>query len=174
MSESNRYQSRSRYAPREENRYSARGAGASKPRPAADPTTPSMSRLLSQFAGPFKRLVNTVDKAIPNPRTADSVADGLVRGTLPAVIMGIVLLIAGVIASRIDMGIEGFLWGIPSLFAVGVGVIFWIWSSNVVLRPDLSDRARAQLKRAIRLQWVMLVMGVLALVYFVGMALRLW
>ena len=55
-----------------------------------------------------------------------------------------------------------------------MGVGFWVWSSNLLMRRELSPEAREVLKRAINLQLTMVVAGVLALVYFLGMAIGWW
>jgi hypothetical protein len=76
-----------------------------------------------------------------------------------------------VIGSLLPISQVNFLWGIPSLGAIGLGVGLWVWSSNLVMRPDLSDDARSALKRAIRLQWSILAVGALAIIYFIVVAI---
>jgi len=115
-----------------------------------------------------------IDRAIPNYRSPDAMADALARRTPAALVICFALLLAGVIASRLGIWSEGFLWGIPSLGAISMGVGMWAWGSNLMLRNDLSDEARDRLRRAIRLQWTMVIAGALALVYFFGMAANLW
>jgi hypothetical protein len=120
------------------------------------------------------RFGQAIDRAIPNVRTVDGMAYELARRTPRTLAICLILLTAGIIASRLNLWVEGFLWGIPSLGAISMGIGFWIWSTNVLMRPDLSAEARAALRRAIRLQWIMIIAGALAVIYFVGMVLRLW
>lgn len=140
----------------------------------ADAAAPTMKTKLKEAAVPFIRLAKAVDRAIPNIRTADGMAYALAKRTPRTLAICMALLFAGVIASRLNVWSEGYLWGIPSLGAISMGVGFWVWSSNMLLRPDISPAARFALKRAVRLQLTMVVAGALAMVYFVGMALGLW
>lgn len=135
---------------------------------------PTMKTKLKEVAVPFIRLAKAVDRAIPNIRTADGMAYALAKRTPRTLAICMTLLFAGVIASRLNVWSEGYLWGIPSLGAISMGVGFWVWSSNMLLRPDISPEARFALKRAVRLQLTIVVAGALAMVYFVGMALGLW
>lgn len=129
---------------------------------------------INQVEAPLRRLAQSIDRVIPNERTVDGIAYQLARRTPRTIVICMVLLIAGIVASRLDLWVEGFLWGIPSLGAISMGIGFWVWSSNVMLRPDLSVEARQALKRAMRLQTTMIVAGIAALIYFIGMALRFW
>lgn len=121
----------------------------------------------------FARLGNAIDRAFPNPRNRDEMAIYLARRTPRALAICIGLLLAGIIASRLDVWQEGFLWGIPSLGAISMGVGWWVWSSNIA-KGRLSPEVREALQRAIRLQYLMLGAFVLGILYFFGMALRLW
>lgn len=135
---------------------------------------PAASSRLQQMAAPFIRLAHVIDRAIPNIRTVDGMAYELAKRTPRTIAVCMFLLVAGIIASRLNIWTEGYLWGIPSLGAIGMGIGFWVWSSNLMLRPDLSPEARAVLKRAINLQLSMVVAGALAVVYFIGMAIGFW
>jgi hypothetical protein len=115
-----------------------------------------------------------IDDKIPNYRSADAMADAIARRTPATIVVCFALLLAGVIASRLGVWSEGFLWGIPSLGAIGMGIGMWALGSNLMLRSDLSDEARDRLRRAIRLQWTMVIAGALALAYFFGMAANIW
>lgn len=140
---------------------------AARPVGTAKSTFKSMSK-------PFVRMGQAVDNAIPNYRTVDSMAYSLAKRTPRAVAICMALLLAGIVASRLNIWTEGYLWGIPSLGAISMGVGFWVWSSNLLMQRELSPEAREVLKRAINLQLTMVVAGVLAMVYFVGMALGWW
>lgn len=135
---------------------------------------PASNAPLQQMSTPFIRLGHLVDRAIPNIRTVDGMAYALAKRTPRTVAVCMILLVAGIIASRLNIWTEGYLWGIPSLGAISMGVGFWVWSSNLMLRPDLSPEARTVLKRAINLQLSMVVAGALAVVYFIGMAMGFW
>lgn len=141
--------------------------------PAEKPAT-GFKAGLKQMSVPFVKVVQTVDRAIPNIRTVDGMAYALAKRTPRTLAVCMVLLLAGIIASRLNVWSEGYLWGIPSLGAISMGIGFWVWSSNVLLRPDLSPEARETLQRAIRLQLFMVGAGALAAVYFVGMAFGFW
>ncbi|NJL33095.1 MAG: hypothetical protein HC893_03635 [Chloroflexaceae bacterium] len=107
-------------------------------------------------------------------RSADQFAYTSARRTPITMVISLTLLFAGVIGSRLNLWIEGFLWGIPSLGAISLGIGLWIFSSSILQRPDLSAQARTTLQRAMKLQWVMVSAGALTLVYFFGMAAGLW
>lgn len=121
----------------------------------------------------FGKLASAIDRRIPNPRNRDEMAIYLAQRTPRALAICIGLLLAGIIASRLGVWAEGFLWGIPSLGAISMGVGWWVWSSNIAL-GRLSPEVREALQRAIRLQYAMLGAFVLGVLYFFGMALRLW
>lgn len=139
-----------------------------------DELPPTLKTKLKEASRPFIRMAKAIDRAIPNVRTVDGMAYELAKRTPRALAICMALLFAGIVASRLNLWVEGFLWGIPSLGAISMGAGFWVWSSNVMLRPDLSPEARAVLQRAIRLQLLMVFAGILAVIYFVGMALRFW
>ncbi len=134
----------------------------------------AVKNTLKTMSKPFVRVGKAVDNAIPNYRTVDSMAYSLAKRTPRAVAICMALLLAGIVASRLNIWTEGYLWGIPSLGAISMGVGFWVWSSNLLMRRELSPEAREVLKRAINLQLTMVVAGVLAVVYFLGMALGWW
>jgi hypothetical protein len=119
----------------------------------------------------FKQLIQAIDRTIPNYRTPDAMAFSLARRTPAVLVICFTVLLAGVIGSLLPISQVNFLWGIPSLGAIGLGVGLWVWSSNLVMRPDLSDDARSALKRAIRLQWSILAVGALAIIYFIVVAI---
>lgn len=173
MSESKRYRGGIDYGARPEKRQSGRAQDRSDAYRDEPERTPFRARL-GQIKVPLVRFVQSVDKAIPDVRTVDAMAYELARRTPRAIAVCIALLIAGIVGSRLNIWVEGFLWGIPSMGAISMGIGFWIWSTNVLMRRDLSPEARAVLQRAVRLQWSMIIAGALALIYFVGMALRFW
>jgi hypothetical protein len=121
-------------------------------------------------ANNFKQLIQAIDRTIPNYRTPDAMAFSLARRTPAVLVICFTVLLAGVIGSLLPVSQVNFLWGIPSLGAIGLGAGLWVWSSNLVKRPDLSDDARSALKRAIRLQWSILAVGALAIIYFIVVA----
>lgn len=122
---------------------------------------------------PLARLMQALDRRIPNPSNRDEMALYLAQRTPRALAICIGLLLAGIIASRLGIWAEGFLWGIPSLGAISMGVGWWIWSSNLAA-GHLLPEVREALNRAIRLQYVMLAAFGLGLLYFGGMAARFW
>lgn len=134
----------------------------------------TMKKTFQNMSKPFVQVGKALDQAIPNYRTVDSMAYSLAKRTPRAVAVCMVLLLAGIVASRLNVWTEGYLWGIPSLGAISMGVGFWVWSSNLLMRRELSPEAREVLKRAINLQLTMVVAGVLGIVYFLGMALGWW
>jgi hypothetical protein len=127
----------------------------------------------AKMAKPFKQLGTAIDRRIPNPRSRDEMAIYLARRTPRALAICIGLLLAGIIASRLSVWEEGFLWGIPSLGAISMGVGWWVWSTNIA-KGRLAPDVREALKRAIRLQYLMLAAFALGILYFGGMAFRLW
>jgi hypothetical protein len=129
--------------------------------------------LRQRMAQPVKQMLTAIDRRIPNPRNRDEMAIYLAQRTPRALAICIGLLLAGVIASRLGVWAEGFLWGIPSLGAISMGVGWWVWSSNLAAGP-LSPEVRAVLHRAIRLQYLMLSAFGIGVIYFGGMAARLW
>lgn len=169
MSESKRYSDRYNWR-NEPQTPQYRGAQQA---PETDEDLTVRGRLRS-MAKPFVLVWQFIDRAIPNIRTADGMAYALARRTPRTIVVCMVLLLAGVVASRLNIWLEGFLWGIPSLGAISMGVGFWVWSSNVVMRPDVSPDARAALQRAMRLQLIMVGAGILAIIYFLGMAAGWW
>jgi hypothetical protein len=106
--------------------------------------------------------------------SAERLAFALARRTPRVVGSSIFLLLAGVLASRLHLWANDALWSIPSLGAASLGVAFWLWSANMVGRPDLSIATRESLQRAMLLQLASLLAALLALVYFGGMLLRAW
>ncbi len=130
--------------------------------------------LADNVKGAGAKLDSFVAKFTPNYRNADEVAYALAKTTPRTLIMCFALLLAGMVASRLNLWAENFLWGIPSIGALSLGLGVWVWSTNLLLRPDLSDEARAVLKRAIRLQWSLPTMLLVAVVYFGGMAAGWW
>jgi hypothetical protein len=119
----------------------------------------------------FKELIQAIDRTIPNYRTPDAMAFSLARRTPAVLVICFTVLLAGVIGSLLPVSQINFLWGIPSLGAIGLGVGLWAWSSNLLMRPDVSDDARSALKRAVRLQWSILIVGAVAVVYFIVLAI---
>ncbi|MCG8348366.1 MAG: hypothetical protein MI924_11375 [Chloroflexales bacterium] len=170
MSESKRYRGGMDY------RTDARDKPPSQGNPTyqAKTTENPLRTQLGRAKRSVSRFGQAIDRAIPNVRTVDGMAYELARRTPRTIAICLILLIAGIVASRLNLWVEGFLWGIPSLGAISMGLGFWIWSTNVLMRPDLSAEARAALKRAIRLQWIMIIAGVLAIIYFAGMVARFW
>lgn len=115
-----------------------------------------------------------IDQLFMPYQAPDSTAMELARRTPAVVVICLVVLFAGIIGSRLDIWTAPFLWGIPSLGATGLGFGLWIWCTSLAARPDLSDEVRERLRRAMQIQVGLLVVGVLALAYFLGMALALW
>jgi uncharacterized MnhB-related membrane protein len=76
------------------------------------------------------------------------------------------ILFISIIGSLLHVWQEDFLWGIPALGAVALAIGFWIWTSNLKLRSDLSEEVRETLQRAVRLQWAAIGAGLLTMVYF--------
>lgn len=142
------------------------------PAPTARSTPPSAPPEAS--AGRIGQMVNVMEGWSKNLRTADQFAYLLARRTPITLVICLTLLLAGVIGSRLNVWLEPFLWGIPSLGAISMGLGFWIISSTILSHPNLSTDARTVLQRAVCLQWVMLAAAALTLVYFVGMAFNFW
>jgi hypothetical protein len=120
------------------------------------------------------KIMGGINRFVPTYGSADEVAYALARFTPRTIVICFVVLFAAILGSRLNIWAENFLWGIPALGAICLGFGFWIWSSNLLLRPDLSDEAREALKRAVKLQWSIVAGGLLAIVYFIGMAVRYW
>lgn len=127
-----------------------------------------------ESAGRIGQMVNVMEGWSKNLRTADQFAYLLARRTPITLVICLTLLLAGIIGSRLNVWLEPFLWGIPSLGAISMGLGFWIISATILSHPNLTTDARTVLQRAVRLQWVMLAAAALTLVYFVGMAFNLW
>lgn len=142
--------------------------------PVKESPPPASPTLFGRMSAPFMGVARWVDRVIPNLRTADAMAYKLAQRTPLNIAVCLVILLAAIIGSRLGIWAEGFLWGIPALGAISLGLGSWAWSTNLLLRPDLSDDARATLKRAIRLQWIPVVASVLTMIYFIGMAARVW
>jgi hypothetical protein len=121
-----------------------------------------------------EKIMGVINLVVPTYESANDVAYALARFTPRTVIICFVVLFAAILGSRLNIWAENFLWGIPALGAIFFGFGFWVWSSNLMLRPDLSDEARETLRRAIKLQWSIVAGGVLAIIYFAGMAAGYW
>ncbi len=134
----------------------------------------SLQNTLENMKTPFVQAMQVIDHKIPNYQTPDAMGVSLARRTPQIMAICAAVLLASVIGSLLHIGSADFLWGIPSLIAVSLGVGCWIWSSSLLLRPDLSDEARATVKRAMRLHWGMVIAGLLTTVYFVGMGMGAW
>jgi uncharacterized MnhB-related membrane protein len=93
-------------------------------------------------------------------------AVAVARRTPTMVVICAAILLISIIGSLLHVWQEDFLWGIPALGAVALAIGFWIWTSNLKLRSDLSEEARATLQRAVRLQWAAIGGGILTMVYF--------
>lgn len=106
--------------------------------------------------------------------TPEMIAYELARRTPRIVSLCLVFLLAGVIASRLDLSVEGFLWGIPSLGPASFALGMLLWSLMLMLRPDMPAPARAALRRAMVIQLPGALVCLIGLAYFAGMALRLW
>ncbi len=142
------------------------------PAPAALPTPPSVPPEASESR--IGQMINVMEGWSKNLRTADQFAYLLARRTPITLVICLTLLLAGVIGSRLNVWLEPFLWGIPSLGAISMGLGFWIISATILSHPNLTTDARTVLQRAVRLQWVMLAAAALTLIYFAGMAFKLW
>lgn len=121
----------------------------------------------------LKRLNKAIEQAFPE--TPDDIAYKLVKITPRAIAVCYILLLSGIAASRLNiLWTEGSLWGIASLSTVMIGVFLWVWSSNVIKLPNISDKARAELRKAMRIQATTFIAAVLTIIYFVGMAFHFW
>lgn len=137
-------------------------------------TTSEEPNLGSNARQAGQRLNQFIDWLVPVYRTPDAVAYSLARNTPRLLLICFALLFASLVASQLNIWTAGYLWGIPCLGAAGLGGALWIWSSNLVLWPGLSEDARAALRRAARLQISVVVCSGAALLYFFGMAVGLW
>ncbi len=128
---------------------------------------------LKNLAPALHKISRYIDRAFPN--TADEIANKLTNLT-PKVMIGSYVLLAMVIAaSQFNLlWAERSLWGITCLPIAMAGVFMWIWSSSIMILPDLSGPARAGLKRAMRFQSSAFVAALLTIIYFAGMAVRWW
>ncbi len=115
-----------------------------------------------------------VDRLFPNYQTPDAMGLSLVKHTPRMLVVSLVLLALCIGGSLLHVGAADFLWGIPALGALGIGFGFLACTSVLKAQPRLSVEVRAAMQGAIRLQWAIMVAGGLTLVYFLGMALRLW
>lgn len=125
-------------------------------------------------APPVQQMIRVMEGWSSNLRTADQFAYLLARRTPITLVICLTLLLAGIIGSRLGLWIEPFLWGIPSLGAVSMGVGIWLISATILGHPRLSGAARSTLQRAVRLQYVLLAAAGVTLIYFFGMALQIW
>lgn len=175
MQESNRY--KNRFA----DVYTQNRSDSSRYAKREYPTEPEISPAeattfkgkLKQFGPAMRKINRFIERAFPN--TADDIAIRVSRATPVTIIICYVLLVVGVIASRLNiLWSEGSLWGIASLAVAMVGVFMWIWSSSILILPDLSEKARTSLRRAMRIQASAFVASLLTIVYFIGMALGAW
>lgn len=145
--------------------------------PAAQPAVPSAQQA-APCRAPSTRLLlllqQTVNTIVPDFRTPDALALELARRTPLTIAICFTLLVAGIIGSRLHVWQANFLWGIPALGAISMGMGFWLWSISLLSHPALSAPVRAALGRATRLQWSMVTGGGLALIYFLGMAVGFW
>jgi hypothetical protein len=118
--------------------------------------------------------VQFLQRNLPRLNNIDLIAYALARRTPRIISLSLILLLAGVVASRIELWVEGFLWGIPALGAASIGVGLLLWSASLAWHRNLSAAARRVLRRAMIIQLPMALVGLIGLVYFVGMALRFW
>lgn len=122
----------------------------------------------------FKQFGRIIDGIFPNYQSVDSLAHSLKKHTPGVVMLSVVVLLACIAASQLGIGAVGFLWGIPALGAAGVGMGFWMCTSHVLLRPDLSDEGRDAAHCAQRMQYGILGASALTMLYFLGMAFGAW
>jgi hypothetical protein len=171
-----RYRGRSaeRYEPRRSSGYyPERNRTLSAPPNEEEEPPPTFSGQVQLFKINMKKLNKIIEGAFPE--SPDDIAYKLVRVTPRAITVCYVLLATGILASRFNLlWAEGYLWGIASLSVIMIGVFLWIWSSNVMKFPNLSEKARRDLKSAMRLQSTSFIVAVLTIVYFLGMALNFW
>ncbi len=137
-------------------------------------TTPDPAQSEPGVKGNAAALLRAIDRLFPNYRTADDMAFAVAKRTPLAVVICFTLLFASLIGSFLHIAQVDFLWGIPALGALCLGLGFWIWTSSLIMRSDISTEARDALKRAIRLQWAVIAGGGLIIAYFLGMAAGLW
>lgn len=128
---------------------------------------------LKELGPAFRKLNRYIERSFPN--TGDEIANRLIKLTPKAIAVSYLLLVVGIVASRLELlWAEGYLWGIASLAAAMIGVFLWIWSSTIMILPDLTAEARAALKRSMRVQASSFVVSFLTIVYFIGMAFQWW
>jgi len=138
-----------------------------------DEPPPTLAGQFQLWKVDLKRLNGLIEKAFPD--TADEIAYRLARITPKAIVLCYLLLIAGIVASRLSiLWTAGYLWGIASMSVIMIGVFLWVWSSNVMRLPDLSTEARSALRGAMRLQSTTFIAAVLSMAYFIGMAFNFW
>lgn len=117
---------------------------------------------------------NLIDSITPNFRTADSLGQPLVRRTPIIMAICIILLVLCIVASRNSFIFPSALWIIPALGTIGISIGLWIWSSSLLLQRSIVGELREALKKAIRLQLGTTGIGLLVIVYFIGVALGKW
>lgn len=127
-----------------------------------------------QLTQSFKLLARRIDALFPNYRSPDAMSFALARYTPMMIAISLLLLCIGIIGSQLNIWVADFLWGIPSLGVISVGMGFWLFSSSFVMRRDISDEARAALQRAMGLQWIVLVAGLLTILYYLALAIDLF
>jgi hypothetical protein len=118
--------------------------------------------------------VQFLQRALSRLSNPDAIAYGLARRTPRVTSLSLILLLAGMVASRIELWVEGFLWGIPALGAASLGPGLVLWLVILAWHPGLSAAARRVLRRAMIIQLLMAPAALIGLIYFVGMALRVW
>lgn len=157
-----------------------RPSGGSRPGPPPgiaprneDEPPPTLAGQVQLWKVDLKRMNRLIEKAFPD--TADEIAYRLARITPKAIALCYLLLIAGIVASRLSIiWTVGYLWGIASMSVIMIGVFLWVWSSNVMRLPDLSAEARTALRGAMRLQSTTFIAAVITMAYFIGMAFNFW
>jgi hypothetical protein len=136
--------------------------------------TTHAGRFNEQMGVAGRKMMAAIDRVVPTYQTPDAMAYSLARRTRVIMIISGVLLAICIIGSLLNIAAEDFLWGIPALGAVGLSLGMWIWTSNLMLRPDVSEEAREVLRQNSKLHLIALGVSGLVILYFVGMVARLW
>ncbi len=139
-------------------------------RPGSDNKKKERATLNSVMSKMDQRLM----RMMPGFETHNAMALTLAKRTPALMAICLSVILACVIASLLHFSQADFLWGIPALGFMGLGFGVWVWSSSLLKQPGLTDEARAALRRAIRLQYALLAVSVLAVLHFVAIAAGLW
>lgn len=120
----------------------------------------------------FGGVVHTVRSSFDSAYTSEDTALGLLYLT-PRLVAGCyVLLVIGIIISRLHPG--GFIWGTIAMLTALTAWFFWLCCSNARKVHNVSEKARNDLSRAMWLYVSVFLASMLAMVYFFGMAFSLW